>query len=864
MLEQEQQFKAISIDTFKNVATHKMRLLSRLDLATVHDLIFNLPYRYEDHTYVQPLCDLFDEQVVLNTPCNVIFTVVSNEPEFTKKATNFLAQDISGTPFILTYFNCPEFIINQLLSHEWFIAYGVVSYNTYSESLTMIHPEVTPLGTNEFDMPQQLSPIYHLTKGISQEFIRRLEERALSLLVNHPLDELLPSALNPFKLTLTEALLITHNPPPSFRHTGIILESLTSFKRICFEELVAFRLAMAFLHDHQNTNQTFFIPYNKETHEAFLNTLPFKPTGAQTRTFYEIMYDCAKEQPMSRIVNGDVGSGKTLVAALCMLQCAQAGLQTVMLAPTEILAVQHHQKLSQFFKPMGFEVGLLTGSLKRKEKSELLKKCASGQIKVVVGTHALFQSAVKYQNLALVIVDEQHRFGVNEREMLLNKAPVGYAAHELLMTATPIPRSLRLALFQDTAVSVLNELPAGRQPVQTSMVEFSQFDQLISRLRAACNQGDQAFWICPYVDETENGENEEVGVRKPISVKRRFKELQEIMPEIKIGLLHGKMNEKEKNEVMSDFLAQRYQILVATVIVEVGVDVPNASIIIIEEPNLMGLSQLHQLRGRVGRGVKQSFCILLYHTIEKKQVSQHRRRKKAVSTDVSRSAGVGITQNELLDEFDYDIDDTPSNAELMYGESALAINELEQELSTAGQYQLSQHDMMDWQSDSELTAQMQNILQSDEPISIKRMQILRCTNNGFAIASQDLVLRGPGEVFGSNQSGNENFRFADIIRDYRMLQRVNQTAIELHQHDKKLARALVDRWYPNFAQVEQKKIEDNALRAQIASMEIDEDHLDSANKLDAHAKATLNDSDELSNSQEIQDNSRDYTDFIKT
>lgn len=812
MLEQEQQYKTILIDTFKNVAKHKMSLLSRLKLSTVYDLIFNLPFRYEDHTYVQPLCDLFDEQTILESPCTVIFTVVSESPEQSKKATVFLAQDISGTPFTLTYFNCPEFITNHLLENPWFIGYGVVSYNNYSDMLNMVHPKVEPLSTNIFELPKNLSPVYHLTRGIGQEFMRRLEERALSLLVAHPLDELLPSALNPFHITLTEALLITHNPPPSFRHTGMVIEALPSFRRICFEELVAYKLAISFMRDTQDNKQPLFIPFDPAIYQTFLNTLPFKPTKAQTRAFYEVMLDCCQKRAMSRLVNGDVGSGKTLVAALCMLQCAQAGMQTVLMAPTEILAQQHHHKLSQMFAPLGFEVGLLTGSLKRKERTDLLKQCASGELKIIVGTHALFQKAVHYHCLALVIIDEQHRFGVNERDCLLQKAPTGYAAHELLMTATPIPRSLRLALFQDTAVSILNEMPHGRLPIKTSLVESKNLLYLVERLRYQCRQGEQAFWICPFVDEQDNATDDQMQTIKPISVKRRLSELQQMMPDIRIGMIHGKMSEKEKNDVMADFLAQRYQILVATVIVEVGVDVPNASIIVIEDPQMMGLSQLHQLRGRVGRGTKQSYCILLYRMNDDKAVATPRSKTKRTTTyDAKRMAGVAINQESY--------NDLQSADDQMYDSRPNDRTDLESEVLTPENMKVSQRDLMDWNSDPELTAQLQEILKAPIPISMKRLNILKCTCNGFAIASQDMVLRGPGEFFGQNQTGNENFRFANLVRDYRMLERVNKTANQIYMQDQELALALVERWYPAFNELVTKQPDTTKLQAEIQAMD---------------------------------------------
>lgn len=798
MLEQEHQYQTILIDTFKSVATHKMKLLSRLKLVTVYDLLFNLPFRYEDHTYIQPLSDI-QATGPRAAACTVLFTIVSDVPEITSKAIKFTAQDISGEEFILTFFNCPDFMINRLLDNDWFLAYGHVTLNHYSQKLTMIHPELVQLSDLEFDLPTTLSPIYHLTKGMRQDFIRRLENRALSLLTVHPLDELIPAELNPFKLTINEALLLTHNPPPTLEHANLVLEELPSFQRICFEELVAYKIAISTLRENQVTKRSILIPYNREIHQRFLASLPFSPTKAQLRAFFEVMGDCVKDQAMSRILNGDVGSGKTLVATMCMLQCAASGLQAVMMAPTEILAQQHYAKLKQLFEPLGIAIGLLTGSTKKKERQELLKQCASGELKLLVGTHALFQKAVKYQCLSLVIIDEQHRFGVNEREALLNKAPSCFAAHELLMTATPIPRSLRLALFKDTQVSILNEMPKGRLPIVTSVVEFASYHHLVERLRLQCESGEQAFWICPFVEEMENS--------NVISVKKRIKDLQRQMPNLNIGLLHGKMNEKEKNEVMAEFLANHYQILVATVIVEVGVDVPNASIIVIEEPQRLGLSQLHQLRGRVGRGSKQSYCILLYR---KEETSSDKAgpslktealdTRRAIGLDLATSGAntLGTTSGwNSADDFGLFPEQLPINKASPSGPARQrgGVN-IPSMFDDEEAMQAPMQDMMDWNSDPELNLKLKEILKAPDSVAMKRLNILKCTNNGFAIASQDLILRGPGEFFGQNQTGNENFRFADMIRDSRMLSTVNAVASIIYHNDKQLSQALIERWYP--------------------------------------------------------------------
>lgn len=806
MLEQERQFQTISIDTFKNIATHKMKLLSRLGLGTVYDLIFNLPFRYEDRTFVQPLSDLVDDNIILTSPCTVVFTLLDDYPEINSKTTSYRAQDLSGTEFDLTYFSCPEFLQTILREHGWFMAYGKVSFNQYSERLTMVHPDVKPITDATFTLPNKLSPIYHLTRGMRQEYMQRLEAKALEVLTRHPIDELIPPELNPFRITLTEALLITHNPPPLKMHSNMVLEGLSSFRRICFEELVAYKIAILQLHAQQDKKLPQHIAFDQQLHDRFVQSLGFSPTNAQDRALKEVIDDCNQEQPMSRILNGDVGSGKTLVAAMCMLQCACSGKQSVLLAPTEILAQQHQQKLVTFFENFGVEVALLTGSTKRKDRTEILNKLKNGSLKVLVGTHAVFQKSVQYKTLALVIVDEQHRFGVGEREALLEKAPKGYAANELLMTATPIPRSLRLALFNETKVSILNEMPKGRIPIVTSLIERSQYDYLIERLKLQCTSGEQAFWICPHVDEQENS--------MVTSVKARYNALQAQMPNIKIGLIHGKMSENEKNNMMSEFAANHFQILVATVIVEVGVDVPNASIIIIEDPQTMGLSQLHQLRGRVGRGSKPSYCILLYRMeqiVRQQQISTKQQKRHTVQTD--RAIGLELAQSMTIqDEFS---DDPINQNNWAQDQDKVGVtgatNEDTREIHAL---ELRSNDMMDWSSDPELSGKLQEILKSQDTISLKRLKILQCTNNGFAIASQDLILRGPGEFFGQNQTGNENFKFADFIRDYRMLSKVNDVAEWIYKNHSAIAEALVLRWYPHFNELKNQKIKEQELSKQ--------------------------------------------------
>ena len=382
-----------------------------------------------------------------------------------------------------------------------------------------------------------------------------------------------------------------------------VLEFSPSFKRICFEELIAYQLTLLSLKRRNEINLSREIKVNQDGIDSFIKSLPFSLTNAQLRSFNEISADMEKDKPMVRLLHGDVGSGKTMVAVLSMLDVFFAGFQSVLLAPTELLANQHFDKVNALLEPLNVKCVLLTSSVKGTKREAALKAIADGSAHVIIGTHAVFQAEVTYKNLALAIIDEQHRFGIDQRVALLHKAPIGLTLHQLVMTATPIPRTLQLALFSDLDVSKLDELPQGRKPITTAVMSDEKKGQIVNRLKEVCSKGTQVYWVCPNIEESED---------ETANVTETYKYLKKSLPNLKIGLVHGQLSSVDKNKVMKGFLDKKYDILVATTIIEVGVDVPNASIIIIEGADKLGLAQLHQLRGRVGRGAKESFCILVY------------------------------------------------------------------------------------------------------------------------------------------------------------------------------------------------------------------------------------------------------------
>jgi ATP-dependent DNA helicase RecG len=477
-------------------------------------------------------------------------------------------------------------------------------------SFEIFHPEYKPLSQVSAEVPDTLTPIYPTTEGLLQPRLRSIIAQAVDLVVGKDsIEDYLPEDLvkRLGLVSLADAILHIHRPPAD-AFGGWDREAPSPGRdRLAFEELLTHRLSLRRLREDSDSQAAPQFSNNNDLLRGFTAQLPFELTGGQQRAFAEIGEDLQRPTPMLRLLQGDVGSGKTVVAALSALSAIGAGYQVALMAPTEILAEQHAINFRQWFEPLGIEVGWHSGKQKGKPRAQQLERVASGECQILVGTHALFQGEVAYAKLGLIIIDEQHRFGVQQRLALREKAAaLQINPHQLVMTATPIPRTLAMSAYADLDNSVIDELPPGRTPVNTLIVSNERRDEVVVRIAAACENQSQAYWVCTLIDESE--------VLQCQAAEVTAEQLAEQLPQVRVGLVHGRMKPAEKAEVMARFKAAEIDLLVATTVIEVGVDVPNASLMVIENPERLGLAQLHQLRGRVGRGSKKSHCILLYQT----------------------------------------------------------------------------------------------------------------------------------------------------------------------------------------------------------------------------------------------------------
>ncbi|WP_270832021.1 ATP-dependent DNA helicase RecG [Aeromonas sp. QDB03] len=590
----------ISLDSLKGVGSKMQEKLERLGLATVQDLLFHLPLRYEDRTQVWPIGDL---------PPGLHGAVEGEiqDTQLVMRRRRMLVCRISDGTGTLTlrFFNFTAAQKNSLSPGRLMRCFGEVRPGKYG--LEMAHPEYKLLGEEQAGQTEEaLTPVYPTTEGLRQLTLRSLTDQALTQLDLYGVEELLPAGLYPQQIDLAAALKLLHRPPPSV--ALVLLESgqHPAQQRLVLEELLAHNLSVLKVRAQAQTQLARALKPAPALVEQLLSALPFTPTGAQNRVVAEIGRDLQQSHPMMRLVQGDVGSGKTLVAALAALQAIGNGCQVGLMAPTELLAEQHAINFAKWLEPLGIGVGWLAGKQKGKAREEALAAIADGSVKMVVGTHAIFQEQVVFQRLALVIIDEQHRFGVHQRLALREKGErEGVHPHQLIMTATPIPRTLAMTAYADLDTSIIDELPPGRTPITTVALPDSRRQDVIERVRLACEEGKQAYWVCTLIEESE--------VLECQAAEDTAAELQNLLPGLHIGLVHGRMRPVEKQRVMEEFKAGILQLLVATTVIEVGVDVPNASLMIIENPERLGLAQLHQLRGRVGRGSVASHCVLLYH-----------------------------------------------------------------------------------------------------------------------------------------------------------------------------------------------------------------------------------------------------------
>ncbi|PIJ56546.1 ATP-dependent DNA helicase RecG [Erwinia sp. OLMDLW33] len=678
---------AVPLNTLSGVGASQAAKLAKLGLLTVQDLLLHLPMRYEDRTQLYAINDLLP-----GIYATVEGEVLHSDISFGRR--RMLTCQISDGSGILTlrFFNFNAGMKNSLATGRRVTAYGEIKRG--QRGAEIIHPEYKVQGESSVtELQETLTPVYSTTEGVRQATLRNLTDQALTLLETCAISELLPPELSQGMISLPEALRTLHRPPPDMALADLDSGRHPAQRRLIMEELLAHNLSMLAVRAGAQRYHALPMTARHDLSDKLLAALPFKPTHAQERVVREIETDLAHDYPMMRLVQGDVGSGKTLVAALAALQVIDYGKQVALMAPTELLAEQHANNFRQWFAPLGLEVGWLAGKQKGKARIAQQEAIASGQVSMIVGTHAIFQEQVQFNGLALVIIDEQHRFGVHQRLALWEKGEEqGFHPHQLIMTATPIPRTLAMTAYADLDTSTIDELPPGRTPVTTVAIPDTRRAEIIARVKSACgSEGRQAYWVCTLIEESELLEAQ--------AAEATWEELKLALPELTIGLVHGRMKPQEKQAVMQAFKQGEIHLLIATTVIEVGVDVPNASLMIIENPERLGLAQLHQLRGRVGRGAVASHCVLLY--------------KAPLSK----------------------------------------------------------------------TAQ-------------KRLQVLRDSNDGFVIAQCDLEIRGPGEMLGTRQTGNAEFKVADLLRDQAMIPEVQRVARHIHQHYPEQASALIERWLP--------------------------------------------------------------------
>lgn len=601
---------AIPLTTLKGIGPKMAEKLERLGLRTIQDMLFHLPARYQDRTqlsviarlrpgdYATLVADSLDARVHMGRRRSLLVRVT----------------DRSGV-LTLRFFRFSAAQQQQMAAGQRLQIYGEVRPGPTGPE--MIHPECRVLEAGaEPDLPNTLTPIYPATEGVHQLTLSKLAEQVMTYLNAKSLPELLPESLRGGMPELHKALRTLHFPSVDIDMAALLAGSHPAQQRLAMEELLAHQISMLQARSLAQQVQAPAIHPSERLKKQLLALLPFEPTNAQRRVVNEIEADLVQSMPMLRLVQGDVGSGKTLVAALAALGAIEAGYQVALMAPTELLAEQHARSFSMWLEPLGVTVGWLTGRLKGKARTATLAQLEAGNIQFVVGTHALFQEHVHFSNLALVIIDEQHRFGVHQRLALKEKGEQqGLHPHQLVMTATPIPRTLAMTAYADLATSIIDELPPGRTPVTTVAIPDTRRDDVIARVQHTVEtEQRQVYWVCTLIDESD--------VLQCQAAEDTAVLLQEALTSLRVGLVHGRQKPAEKEQVMNAFKAGEIDLLVATTVIEVGVDVPNASLMIIENPERLGLAQLHQLRGRVGRGSVASHCVLLYKSPLSPQASE--------------------------------------------------------------------------------------------------------------------------------------------------------------------------------------------------------------------------------------------------
>lgn len=575
--------------------------VARMGLINDWDFVLHLPLRYEDETRITRICDL-----KAGDWAQIQGTVISSRTQG-GRFMQLIASVSDGTANIeIRFLHFYPKMRERFKSGTLLRLSGQVQQQPvqFGGGLQMLHPKIKDPITDTSELPSTLTPVYPAGEHITQTWLRKRIDRAM---LDVDLTDIVPASFTQSLSlpTLRDALKSLHHPSPGADYEAYSERRTPEWRRLKFDELLAQQLTLRYAREVKSELQA---PRLLGTHgnlrEKLTASLPFSLTGAQKRVLVEIYTDLAQNAPMNRLVQGDVGCGKTIVAALSALQAVDSGYQAALMAPTEILAEQHYLKLKPLLEPLGVKVVLLTGSLRAKEKVLRQDMVASGQSQVVIGTHALIQDAVKFHKLGLAIVDEQHRFGVEQRLKLRNAVQEGTLPHLLMLSATPIPRTLAMSYLADIDVSVIDELPPGRTPIVTTLISMDRAAEVTSAVQRAVSSGSQVYWVCPLIEDSEKSDLTAATLRRDA--------LQQELPGCRVALVHGAMSAEEKQSIMNAFSSGEVDILVATTVIEVGVDVPNASVMIIEHAERFGLSQLHQLRGRVGRGSKKSFCLLLY------------------------------------------------------------------------------------------------------------------------------------------------------------------------------------------------------------------------------------------------------------
>lgn len=698
--------KQIALTQLKGVGPKLAQQFSDWGIHDLINLLFHLPFRYEDRTRITPIAALRPQQTYV-----VQGVVRSSQILFGKRRSlSVRIQDQSGS-LGLRFYHFTAAQKKQFDNGAEIRCYGEARRG--SSGLEIYHPEYQLITEDNDEVELTLTPVYPATDGISQSRLRTMISQALERLADEKIQlrELLPQTwMQEWQLpSLAFALQYLHQPPKEANLEQLEAGQHPCQKRLILEELLAHQLSMHRARLKGKQEKAVQLHFMGPSQQKIIDSLPFIPTDAQKRVVEEIQFDLNQPHPMLRLVQGDVGSGKTLVAALTAAPMVDAGYQVAIMAPTEILAEQHLLNFTQWFGPLfdkehenseendRKKVVWLTGKVKGKARERALADIASGEAKLVIGTHALFQDDVEFHQLGLAIIDEQHRFGVHQRLALRSKGKT-FAPHQLIMTATPIPRTLAMSAYADLDVSVIDELPKGRIPINTLVVSNQRRQEIVTRINEVCQGGTQAYWVCTLIEESETLQCQAAEVTAH--------QLTEALPKLRIGLIHGRMKAHEKADIMQRFKNHELDLLVATTVIEVGVDVPNSNLIIIENPERLGLAQLHQLRGRVGRGNQLSHCVLLY---------------QAPLGDVSK----------------------------------------------------------------------------------QRLSVMRSSNDGFYIAEQDLLIRGPGELLGSRQTGLQQLSVADLARDGYLLPHVKSMAEQLINQHPQDVEAIIKRWMGNTEQFAQ-------------------------------------------------------------